>query len=113
MYTTSDGTTAVVCAVSREHRTAAKSYWFAFHPHQQTRLRDADRGFVAFGCGSERVVVLIPYADFEPWIEGLNVTQLPDRMYWHVSIFREGAKLVLHRKKGFDKVDLTRFLLKA
>lgn len=34
-YSTAEGETALVCAVSKEHQTSGGSrYWFAFHPHQ-------------------------------------------------------------------------------
>ncbi len=112
-YTSADGSLVLVCAVSREHHNGAKSYWFAFHPHQRDVLRRGQKAFVAFGCGSENTVVVIPFREFEGWLNGMNITQRPERMYWHVSIFREGNKLTLHRKKGFSKIDLTRYLLKG
>jgi hypothetical protein len=110
-YSTPDGRVSVICAVSREHRAATKSYWFAFHPHQRQRLAQASEAYVALGCGSEATIVLIPFREFEKWLDGMNTTHRNDRFYWHVSIFREGNKLVLHRKKGFGKTDLTRYLL--
>lgn len=111
-YASPDGQTSLVCIVSREHQKgASSSYWFAFHPHQRERLQAAKEGYVGLGCGSEKRVLLIPFKSFESWLEGMNVTQLENRFYWHVSIFREGSKLVLHRKRGLEKIDLTKYLL--
>jgi len=50
-YTSSDGSLAVVCAVSRlRGRQGALSYWYAFHPHQRDTLLKSSESFVAFGC---------------------------------------------------------------
>jgi hypothetical protein len=111
-YSTPDNQLAVVCAVSREYVDGGiPNYWFAFHPHQRDKLRSAGEGYAAFGCGSEKTILLIPFKQFEEWLDGMNMTQLGDRSYWHVSIFREGDNLVLRRKRGFERVTLTKFLL--
>jgi hypothetical protein len=74
-------------------------------------LLKAGENYVALGCGSADSVLLIPLADFDPWLDGMNITQKPGRFYWHVVIFREAGSFVLHRKRGFDRVELTRYLL--
>ncbi len=54
-FSSPDESTAVVCAVSKEHITAGQpNYWFAFHPHQQDFLDAAAQAYVAFGCGSSK-----------------------------------------------------------
>jgi hypothetical protein len=87
-------------------------YWYAFHPHQKEKLEAAREGFVAYGCGSENIVLLIPFKDFAAWLDGMWTTQLEDRFYWHVSIRHEGSKLILRRRKGFSEIDLTKYLVK-
>ena len=108
-YSSPDGAVVVVCAVSRAH--AREMYWYAFHPHQKEKLEAAIEGYVAYGCGSEKIVLLIPFKEFTWWVEGMWITQLENRFYWHVSIRQEGEKLVLRRKKGFVEVDLTKYLV--
>ena len=112
MYSSADGSLIVVCAVSRPHGSqGTPSYWYAFHPHQNESLKEGKDNFVAFGCGSEENILLIPLADFGSWLEGMNKTEKPDRFYWHVKIANEDGKYVLHRKKGYERVDLTPYLL--
>lgn len=107
-----DGSIALVCAVSKEHDPDGhRNYWFAFHPHQKDPLEEADESYVAFGCGSPEATLLIPFQDFEPWLEGMNVTTLEDRFYWHVSIYSQDNSYVLHRKKGEKRIDLNRYLI--
>jgi len=111
-YSSPDKTVMVNCAISKEHHPdTAPGYWFAFHPHQREALQKAAQGFVAFGCGSSKRLVLIPFREFEQWLEGFNITQKEDRMYWHVIIHRKGEKYILQRKKGEKTIDLTKYIL--
>ena len=102
----------MTCIVSREYDGPSKAgYWFAFHPHQKESLQEAASSYVAFGCGSAKQILLIPFAQFQKWVDGMNVTELEDRHYWHVSIFKEKGRFTLHRKKGFERIDLTEYVI--
>ncbi len=109
-YSSPDESLVVVCAVSRAHTRGM--YWFAFHPHQKEKLEAAREGYVAYGCGSENVLLLIPFKDFTPWLDGMWITHLENRFYWHVNIRQDGEKLALRRKRGFSEIELTKYLLK-
>lgn len=114
VYSSPDGSLAVVCAVSREYENSAdaKFYWYAFHPHQKEALEKAAERYVAFGCGSEKQILLIPYDEFAGWLDGLNITtKSEDRFYWHVNISWQSNRFILHRKKGFEHIDLTPYVL--
>jgi len=113
-FSSADGTLALICAVSKEHGNRGQSsYWFAFHPHQKEFLESAQDSYVAFGCGSEDDILLIPFADLAPWLEGMNITRREERFYWHVSIFRENETFVLHRKREQPRVNLTSYFLRV
>jgi hypothetical protein len=113
-FSTADSSLALICAISKEHISGGRtSYWFAFHPHQRDFLEQSSAAYVAFGCGSADQVLLISFAEFEPWLEGMNITQREDRFYWHVSIFQEEEELVLHRKRGEPRVALSPYLLQT
>ena len=69
-YSTPDGSIFVFCSVSKAYSRAEKEgYWYAFHPHQKEKLETVSKGFVAFRCGSEMVVLLIPFEVFKGWLE--------------------------------------------
>lgn len=111
-YSTPDNKAGVVCSVSKEHSPdKSPNYWFAFHPHQQEFLKQFPTALVAFGCGSGLQVLLVPYADFESWLEDSWTTANEDRMYWHVVVYRKGQKFELRLRKGKKAVDLTPYLL--
>ena len=113
-YSSPDHTVALNCSVSKEHSPDAHpNYWFAFHPHQQEFLKKHGRSFVAFGCGTSNRLILVPYLEFEPWLQNTWTTTNEERMYWHVVIHREGERYTLRRKKGTVPIDLTPYLLPA
>ncbi|HEY0370643.1 MAG TPA: hypothetical protein VGD79_01500 [Thermoanaerobaculia bacterium] len=114
-YVSPDRDVAVVCAVSREYdRASATGYWFAFHHHQKETLSAVGKPYVAFGCGSAEQLLLIPFMDFASWLEGMNTTERPERMYWHVHIVREeDGHFLLIRRKGFSKIDVSRYVVKS
>jgi hypothetical protein len=102
----------VICLVSKKHaERKPHNYWFAFHPHQRENLAKAKKSFVALGCGSPDIVFLIPFDDFQNWLSGMNVTQLEDRMYWHIQIHEDQAGFKLVRRKGEKKIELFKYLL--
>lgn len=113
-YSTPDKSMLVNCAVSKEHNPdTSPNYWFAFHPHQRDALKNAQKAFVAFGCGTSKRVLLIPFSEFEHLLDGMWITKKNDQLYWHVVIYRKGEKYSLQRKKGIKNIDVTPFLIKT
>jgi hypothetical protein len=112
-FSTVNGETTVVCAVSREHDPdGSPNYWFAFHPHQKVLLDKALTAYVAFGCGSEARTIMIPYAEFRGWLDGMHITRMRDRFYWHIEIYREkSGVLELRRKKTEKRITLDKYLV--
>ncbi len=113
-FSSPDDGTRLICSVSREHDPDSyPNYWFSFHPHQQEFLKATSRAYLALGCGSSERVLLMPFAEFEPLLEGMWITHRPDRSYWHLVIHRRGEKYELRRRKGEENVDVTKYLLSA
>lgn len=111
-YSTPDKSLAVLCSVSKEHSPdSSPNYWFAFHPHQQDFLKQHSKAYVAFGCGSSKRVILIPYATFEPLLADSWTTTAEDRTYWHVAIYRKDSTYTLRLRKGSKPIDLSSFAL--
>ena len=98
----------VLCAVSRFHERV-KTYWFAFHPHQDQFLSGAENGFVAFGCGDAATLFLIPFTDFKPWLEFFNKTEQPGRFYWHVKIRKSAKTYMMLGKAGTKDFDIGKY----
>ena len=111
-YSSSDGSLRVTCAVSKLYKKGDQiQYWFAFHPHQKDFLEGVKTGYVAFGCGTESTLLLIPSNEFISWLDGMHVTDDANRFYWHVNILKDEKNLVLYRKKGIPRKNLNHFLV--
>ena len=111
-FASADGSTVVICAVSRERIQGGNPlYWYAFHPHQQESVVKAASGYVAFGCGSPETILLVPAGEFLAWLPDLWKTEKEDRFYWHVKISKDGPRLLLQRRAGKGPLDVTQYLL--
>jgi hypothetical protein len=76
-YSSPDKKIALNCSVSKEHNPDTHpNYWFAFHPHQQVFLDAHEQSFVAFGCGSSKRVIVVPFKVFQPWLAASWTTPL-------------------------------------
>jgi hypothetical protein len=111
-FSSADDGVRLVCAYSRTYGAAPEGgFWFAFHPYQKEFLEEAKQGFVAFACGDAATVLLIPLADLARWLPGMHETISPDRRYWHVRIKRKNDRFTMNRRKGHERIDLTKYLL--
>lgn len=111
-FSTPDQQASIVCAVSKAYfRGEKNAYWFAFHPHQKEFLEKVEDAFVAYGCGTEQTVILIPFSEYSQWLDGMHTTVKKDRFYWHVHISEDNGDFNLNRKKGEDRIRLTPYLV--
>ncbi len=110
-YVSSDKTTHIVCAVSKEYnRSNKKYYWYAFHPHQKDFLEKSQNGFIALGCGSEKTILLIPIKDFLPNLERMNTTTKDNgKTYWHIHIALDNNEFDLVLKKGYKNISIGKY----
>ena len=112
IYVSENGTTSISCAISRLYERQGRAwYWFAFHPQQQEQLEQYQVAYAVFGCGSPETVFAFPLAELLSWLPGLNLTIDDRRRYWHIHISRVGDRWILSRKKGYESVDITPFMV--
>ena len=111
-YSTPDKSLAINCSISKVHKSDTHpGYWFAFHPHHKEFLGQHSKSFVSFGCGSSEKLLLIPFEQFDKWLDSLWTTEKDGRMYWHVIIEEDGNQFTLRRKKGYSSVSLANYLI--
>jgi hypothetical protein len=102
----------LTCAISKAYKQGLyEKYWFAFHPHQRDFLKESQKSYVAFGCGTSEIVFLIPFEDFEPLIDNMWTTQNDDRKYHHVVIYhKDGGYLLAQPESGqHNTVDINHY----
>jgi hypothetical protein len=113
-YSNQDKSTALICAVSKEYEQGQfTKFWFAFHPRQQEFLNEFQNGYVAFGCGNPDETLLIPFKDFEPFLQNCGTTENEDKMYWHIIIhYREKKYLIGQPRHGQGAMtNITQYIL--
>lgn len=112
MYVSPDQSIGIVCAVSKQHTQRGGMFWFAFHPHQDSFLTNIKHGYLVLGCGSPERILAIPYQKLKPLLGDLWTTERDNgARYWHIRLCQQDDKLLLDRKKGKGRVDVTSYLL--
>jgi hypothetical protein len=97
-FTNSNKNIGVISVISKIYsRKNDERYWFGFHPHQKDFLNNYNESFVCFGCGSDKIIFVMPFDKFEPLLKNMNITERKDRMYWHVVISNIDEKYFIHQ----------------
>jgi hypothetical protein len=104
----------VICVVSKRYvRGQQSSFWYKIRPQQVAFLQEARQGYVALGCGTPELTVLIPSERFLPALAGMRQTIEPGgRGYWHVELFGDAARLELGQSLLNARLDITEFLIR-
>jgi hypothetical protein len=113
LFETENQKMGLLCAISREYdRKGKKGYWYAVHPHQIEYLKKYEHKSVLFACGSENVMINVPYDVLEKHISECNQTVLKDgRFYWHIHINIRNSKYIWVVKKEFEDIDISNYII--
>jgi hypothetical protein len=64
-------------------------------------LNEFQNSFIAFGCGIPSDTLLIPFKEFEPFLQKCGTTKNDERMYWHIMIlFKEEEYFIRQPGQG-------------
>lgn len=107
-YDCEEHKTGLILAVSKAHAAGVhQKYWFAFHPYYKTFLDKYETSYVAFGCGSDKLTLLLKYRIFKTYLDHLWFTTKKDgSIYWHVVIHEDQNRLELQLPKKDEYLDL-------
>jgi hypothetical protein len=111
-FTSKNNELGLICIISKKYdRNNNERYWFSFHPHQKDFLKNFEKAYVGFGCGSTELLFLIPFGIFEPLLKNMNITENENRMYWHVDILGIDDDYFIHQPllKNNTKVNITKY----
>jgi ElaB/YqjD/DUF883 family membrane-anchored ribosome-binding protein len=104
-----DGKTSVCCVVSKEY--PGKKFWYTIYERQLSQLAQNETAFVAFACGSETKIFVIPCANLTTLLPTLNPTTVGDKSGWHVHILNDGRDWWLLQSGRNQRINLTKFLV--
>ncbi len=114
IFKTPDGKKLISCSVSKEHQKKEKGpirFWFAFHKNQKEYLSTTQESYLALGCGSSRLIFLIPVLQFIPLLEKLHKTKNGNREYWHVNIKQNTNGYHLQTKRELKNITLDKYII--
>jgi hypothetical protein len=107
-YSSSDKAVNVVLLNSKSYKDPrGRSFWYGFRPNQAEFLDDSEDAFIAFGCGSEDLILLIPFSDFKEWVPKMGSTLNDDGelVHRHVVILESEGRYTM--RVGDEYVDVT------
>lgn len=115
LFSSPDSSIKVLCLVSRRYEAGRQGrYWYAFNDHSIDTLEEAASGYVALGCGSPGMVLLIPWKNFKSWLDGIHTTTRENgRYYFHIQVMESEDSFRLARRSGHSDVPLDQFLLSS
>jgi hypothetical protein len=111
-FTDSNKNIGIISVISKIYnRKNDERYWFGFHPHQKDFLKNYNESFVCFGCGSDKIIFVIPFDKFELLLKNMNITEKENRMYWHVIISNIDEKYFIHQPllKSNIKIEISEY----
>lgn len=111
-YSSSDKAINVVLLNSKSYKDPrGRSFWYGFRPNQYEFLTKAEGAFIAFGCGSEDLILLIPFSEFNAWVPKMGSTLNDDGelVHRHVVILESDGRYTI--RVGEEYVNVTKHKL--
>ncbi len=111
-YTSSDKASNVVLLNSKTYTDqGGQSFWYGFRPNQNDFLSASESSYVAFGCGSENAIILIPFERFKLFIPELGTTRdnTDAVVHSHVVIIQSNSKY--NMRVGDRYIDITNYVI--
>ena len=117
LFWTTDRSTRLCVAVSKNYNRDYQPYWYAFHPTWNNFLKEGKDSYFILSCMDLKEAYAIPYKFLKSNLENLNVSKRDNgKYYWHISLIKlETGSLAWNLSKVSKKIDLTPFtiLIKA
>jgi len=108
-YTSPDKTTNLVLLNSRaREENRGQRFWYGFRPNHTAFLSERESSYVAFGCGSEESIILMPFSSLKPLLPRMLETLDAENklVHKHVLIFEADSRYRL--KLGNELIDITK-----
>ncbi|MGB7202506.1 MAG: hypothetical protein WBD16_09585 [Pyrinomonadaceae bacterium] len=116
-YEAADQRIRIVSLVSRDYEKLSEtpdpkkgSFWYGLRDYHKEFIEKPHDGYLILGCGIPDEMLVIPSQNVESWLEQLNTTAKASGItHWHFHLYREGETFYIEPKKGFDRIDVSRF----
>lgn len=113
IYRSHDKKTTVVCLTSKGRNTGGRrEYWFGLRINHKEALGGGGNPYLALGCGSANKILLIPYFNFEKWLDDMSISGNTKTSHWNINVIERQGDYTLRLKAGCPNVDLTKYKLR-
>jgi hypothetical protein len=110
-WSNEESSTVVSCQASKLHNRRNRPYWFGFKRGAKERLDHAKTAFCAFGLGSPKNILLMPYSFLVSVMDRMRTSSEGNEVrHWHVE-FREEDEKTLLILSGGKTLDVTQYVL--
>jgi hypothetical protein len=107
-YSSSDKTTNLVLLNSKAYdEDPGHSFWYGFRPNQDTFLAEKESSYLAFGCGSENAIILMPFQKLKPLLSRLLETRDEHDELAHKHVYIVETNSRYRMKVGEEFIDIT------
>lgn len=110
LFSSTDGTCNIICAISKRYLRDYQPYWYALHPDWLESIRKGKEGFLVLGCADNNTAYALPVNFLEENLDNLNMTERENgKNYWHIALNNDDGTIKINLSKIGKKVDLTQF----
>lgn len=105
--------TGVISIISKTYpNKQSESFWYGFNPDQKKLLEEYKHAYVAFICGNENTIILLPFNKLDELTENMNKTHKGGEFYWHIKIFKTNGIFEIDQPLArIKRVDITHYLI--
>jgi hypothetical protein len=111
-FTSKNNELGIIGIISKKYdRNNDERYWYGFYQHQRDFLKNYEKAYIGFGCGSADLLFLIPYVVLEPLLNNMNITERDNRIYWHIEITKTNDDYYIHQPllKNNSKFNISKY----
>jgi hypothetical protein len=111
-YVSSDKSTNLVLLNSKSYKDQKiTGFWYGFRTNQHAFLSEKQEAFVAFGCGNENLILLLPFQFFKQYLSDMPETLSENGDLVHKHIYIQNYANKYKMKAGDHDIDITKFLI--
>lgn len=108
LFSSSDKTFRVCCAVSKRYEGGG--YWYAFHSNWDHFLAEGKDSYFVLSCMDRNEAYAVPYSLLDQHKQNLNMTDRGEKSYWHVVLTTlDGGSLAINLSRIGKKLPLKPF----
>jgi len=117
LFSTPDNQSRIAIPVSKHYERGTQGYWYGYFHSQRKFLREAEDGYMIFGCMDRDEAFAIKFSEMEELRHKMNSTPKKGNReeYWHVILRddRDDVQLYLPKDSGWISLEKYKIQLES